>query len=153
MNGARASIVTTHGEMLDACMVVGRINQAEAWRYLQMTPCQHLHSKVQESSHVQLCSAPCYNSEKLREEVRYLLSEIAHPILAVEGPQGSHLPLLDVPCTPVIQKHHTEDLVLSLLDRDRRAQVIPQPHQSCLAQLEAVSTACQQCVGQTCKEG
>ena len=52
--GARASIVTTHGEMLDACMVVGRINQAESWRYLQM---DSLSAPAQQGAGVSPCPA------------------------------------------------------------------------------------------------
>jgi hypothetical protein len=56
-----------------------------------------------------------------------------YPVLAVEGPQRSHLPLLDVAGAPVIQEDQSKDVVCCFVNACGCAHLIAYPHKCSLA--------------------
>ena len=58
---------------------------------------------------------------------------LAYKVLGSEGPQGCCLPLLGVPCAPVVHEHHAKDMLACRFCADWPAQLIATANESCLA--------------------
>lgn len=56
-----------------------------------------------------------------------------YPVFAVEGPERSHLPLLDVASAPVIQEDQSKDVVCCFVNACGCAHLIAYPHKRSLA--------------------
>lgn len=103
-------------------------------------PVRNSHTSVQHTGQHSLL-VPCHGRGQGRRQQKLRIwqawrqvcrSQELYPVLAVERPQRSHLPFLDVARTPVVQEDEPKDVVCDLLNAYCCAYLIPRPDEGSL---------------------